>query len=108
MHLHTRAATALALLATLGVVLASGPLSAQADGLRALEGDWIYVEDRTEGRALEQMGPPMSSTFSMHIENGAVILVRGHGSGHRDVRVELDGSITEVAEPGPTSRYRGA
>ena len=64
MHLHTRPATALALLATLGVVLASGPLSAQVDGVRALEGDWIYVEDRTEGRALEQMGPPMSSTVS--------------------------------------------
>jgi hypothetical protein len=108
MHLHTRPATALALLATLGVALTSGLLSAQVDGLRALEGEWIYVEDRTEGRALEQMGPPMSSTFSMHIEQGALILVRGHGSGHRDVRVGLDGSTTEVAEPGKTSRYRGA
>jgi hypothetical protein len=50
----------------------------------------------------------MSSTFSMHIEKGAVVLVRGHGSGHRDVRVALDGSITEVAEPGKASRCRGA
>ena len=108
MYLHTRPATALLLLAALGVALAPGPLSAQADGVRALEGEWIYVEDRTEGRALEQLAPPMSSTFSMHIEQGAVILVRGHGSGHRDVRVGLDGSITEVAEPGKTSRYRGA
>ncbi len=107
-HLHTRPATAFALLATLGVALATSPLSAQVDGLRALDGEWIYVEDRTEGRALEWMGPPMSSKFSMHIEEGEVILVSGHGSGHRDVSVALDGSITEVTEPGKTSRYRGA
>ena len=34
--------------------------------------------------------------------------MRGHGSGHRDVRVGLDGSITEIAEPGKISRYRGS
>lgn len=108
MHLQTRPVMALALLATLGAALASSPLSAQVHGLRALDGEWIYVEDRTEGRALEQMGPPMSSKFSMLIEEGAVVLVHGHGSGHRDVRVALDGSITEIAEAGKTSRYRGA
>jgi len=31
----------------------------------------------------------MSSKFSMRIEEGAIILVRGHGSGHRNVRVAL-------------------
>lgn len=87
--------------------LSSSVLSAQADKLRALDGEWIYVEDRTEGRALEQLGPPMASKFSMRIEEGAVIL-NGHGSGHRDVRVALDGSITEVKEPTTISRYRGA
>jgi Domain of unknown function (DUF6265) len=91
--------------------LASSALPAQpADDLRALDGEWIYVEDRTEGRALEQLGPPMSSKFSMSIHEGAVILVRGHGSGHRDVRVALDGSITEVpgvgVGEGSISRYR--
>ena len=80
---------------------------AQADGLRALDGEWIYVEDRTEGRALEQQGPPMSTKFSMRIEEGAVVL-NGHGSGHSDVRVALDSSITEVKEPKTISRYRGA
>ena len=108
MHLRTWPATALALLATLGAALASSALSAQADGLRALDGEWLYVEDRTEGRTLEQLSPPMSSKFSFGIEEGAVVLVRGHGSGHRDVRVALDGSITEVAEPKTISRYRGA
>lgn len=36
-----------------------------------------------------------------------MILVRGHGSGHRDVRVLLDGAITEVTEGQKTARYRG-
>lgn len=90
------------------VALTSSALSAQPDGLRALEGEWIYVEDRTEGRALERLGPPMSSKFSLRVEEGAVILVRGHGSGHRDVRIALDGSMTEITESQKTSRYRGA
>jgi hypothetical protein len=111
MLLRTWLATALALLATVGAasaVLASSARSTQADELRALDGEWIFVEDRTEGRALEQLSPPMSSKFSFRIEEGAVVLVQGHGSGHRDVRVALDGSITEVAEPTTISRYRGA
>ena len=110
MLLRTWPATTLALLATLGAALAAlvpNSLSAQPDGLRALEGEWIYVEDRTKGRALEQLGPPMSTKFSMHVEEGAVIL-NGHGSGHSNVRVALDGSITELKEPTTISRYRGA
>ncbi len=39
---------------------------------------------------------------------GAVILVSGHGSGHRDVRVALDGATTEVVDPDTIARYRGA
>ena len=110
MRLRTWLVTALALLATLGaalVALAWSAPSTQPDGLRALDGEWIYVEDRTEGRTLEQLGPPMASKFSMRVEEGAVVL-NGHGSGHRDVRIALDGSITEVAEPKTISRYRGA
>jgi hypothetical protein len=104
MLLRTRPAIALALLVTLSAASAA---LAQPDGLRALDGEWIFVEDRTEGRTLEQLGPPMSSKFSMRIEEGAVVL-NGHGSGHRDVRIKLDGSITEVAEPRTIARYRGA
>ena len=106
MHLRTWLATALAILTTLGAMLASSALSAQHEGLRALDGEWIYVEDRTEGRTLEQFGPPMASKFSMRVEEGAVVL-NGHGSGHRDVRVALDGSITEINEAKTISRYRG-
>ena len=100
MQLRTTPATALALFATLGAAhsaLASNALAAQADGLRALVGEWNYVEDRTEGRNLEQRAPPMSSKFSLRSEEDAVVLVSGHGSGHRDVRIALDTSGKMVA-----------
>ena len=56
--------TTLALLATLGALstaLASEARSTQADDLRALDGDWIFVEDRTEGRPIEEQQPSMSA-----------------------------------------------
>jgi hypothetical protein len=109
MRLHARLVTAFAIpviLGALSTALASDAPSTQPDDLRALDGVWIFVEDRTEGRAVEQLGPPMASKFSMCVEEDAVIL-NGHGSGHRDVRVALDGSITEVAEPKTISRYSG-
>ncbi|MCA8963676.1 MAG: hypothetical protein H6838_10670 [Planctomycetes bacterium] len=102
MNPHCLVAMALALFVTLDRA------SAQTDVRAALNGEWVYVEDRTEGRALERLGPPMSTTFSLRSEEDAVILVRGHGSGHRDVRVALDGSITEVGDGKKTARYRGA
>jgi hypothetical protein len=110
MPLRTWPTTTFALLATLGAALAAlapNSLAAQPDGLRALDGEWVYVDDRTKGRGLEQLGPPMSAKFSIRIEEGVVVL-NGHGSGHRNVRVALDGSITEVKEPTTISRYRGA
>ena len=106
MYLRTWLATALAIAGTLSITLASEDRSLRAEDVRALDGEWIFVEDRTEGRALEQLGPPMSSKFSMRVEEGAVVL-NGHGSGHRDVRVALDGSITEVAEAKRVVRYQG-
>ncbi len=109
MRLPSWSVSVLALLATLSVFsmsFSSSARSAPADDLRALDGEWIFVEDRTEGRALEQLGPPMASKFSMRVEEGAVVL-NGHGSGHKDVRVAIDGTVTEVKEPKTTSRYRG-
>lgn len=123
MRLHAWLGSAFALLFAVAVVPNAGSLAmaqsvpavtaapAQPVGLKALDGEWVYVEDRTEGRALEQLGPPMSSTFSLRTEEGAVILVSGHGSRHRDVRVALDGTITEIAGKGgagedTTTRYR--
>lgn len=112
MHLRARLATALALLATVGAssaALASSARTAQADDLRALDGEWLYVEDRTEGRATEEHGPSMGPRFGLRIEEGAVVLLRGKGSSRRETRMALDGSVTEVenAETASISRYRG-
>lgn len=77
--------------------------------LKAFDGEWIFLEDVTEGRAPEQFNPPMSSKFSFRFEDGAMILVSGHGGSRRDVRVSLDGSMTEIpgANQGESARYRG-
>jgi len=105
MHFRPSPVTALALLATLGATVAFAPSALSApDGLRALDGEWIYVEDRTEGRASEQQQPSMSGRVRLRIENDAFILVRREG----EVRIALDGSVTEVTTPSGKSRYRGA
>ncbi len=109
MRLHVWSLVTLALALVVGAftaALASEPSAAAADDIRALDGEWVYVEDKTEGRALEEMGPPMASKFSLRVEAGAVVL-NGHGSGHRDVRIALDGSVTEVAESDKIARYSG-
>ncbi|MFM1867495.1 MAG: hypothetical protein RL591_903 [Planctomycetota bacterium] len=77
-----------------------------SNAVQAVDGEWIFVEDRTEGRTLEQLTSPMSSSFSMKVESDAVIL-NGHGSGHKDVRVALDGTATERPESERVVRYRG-
>jgi len=107
MHLRTWLGTALALLATLGSVsaaLASSARPAQADEWRALDGEWIYVEDRTEGRPGEEQQPSMSARVTLRVEGDAVVLVRSDG----EIRMALDGSATDVAREGAISRYRGA
>lgn len=120
MNCRTRPVTAITLLSVLCLAALPSPSmasaqsasapSSQPQGLRALDGEWIYVEDRTEGRTLEQLGPPMSSKFAFRVEEGAVVLVWGHGGRRRDVRVVLDGSMTEVSDAatGESARYRGA
>lgn len=89
------------------VALSRADAAPPFNDLRAVDGDWIYLEDRTEGRTLEQLGPPMASSFSMRVEEGAVVL-NGHGSGHKDVRVALDGSVTERPDSDKIARYTGA
>ncbi len=108
MHLHFWQIRSKALwLVCLIITLTMSRLTLASD-LRKLDGEWIYVEDRTEGRQLEKMGPPMSSKFSIDVEEGLeAIVLNGHGSGHRDVRIVLDGTLTEIREKSTTSRYRG-
>ncbi len=101
MHVRMWLATALALLATLGATARQPP--AQPDGLRALDGEWVYVEDRTEGRANEQQGPNTGPRIRMRGEKDAVVLVRSDG----EIPMALDGSPTDVVRSYGTSRYRG-
>ncbi len=49
----------------------------------------------------------MASKFSLKVEESAIIL-SGHGSGHKDVRIALDGTATEIKEPKSIARYKGA
>ena len=107
MNSHPWLAVTLATVGTLSMLMPSHASARQSDELRALDGEWIFVEDRTEGRSLEQLSPPMASKFSMQVEEGAVVL-NGHGSGHRDVRVAIDKTVTEIKEPKTISRYLGA
>jgi hypothetical protein len=101
MYLRTWLATALALLATIGGPKAS---SAQDDDLRKLDGTWLFVEDRTEGRAVEEGGAPMSVKFALRVEKDAVIYPRPRG----DERITLDGSVIEKKEDdGSIARYHG-
>lgn len=106
-----KATIVLVLLAVFGVsfvTMASNRSLTHQDGISALDGVWIYVEDCTVGRTPDQLGPPMSSKFSFRIEKGAVVLVEGHGSGHRDVRITLDNSVTEIVDQTKITRYHGA
>lgn len=115
MRIHTRLVMAVALMALQTVAVADEPASAnakqatgaspaQADGVRALDGEWVYVEDRTEGRPIEQHQPSMGPRVKLRVEADAVVLVRSK----EEIRIALDGSATEVAMEGSTSSYRGA
>lgn len=108
MRTNLRLAATLAIFGALALAARSQDPTTRGADVRALDGEWIYVEDRTEGRTLEQLGPPMASKFSLRVEkDGAGVVLNGHGSGHKDVRVALDGATTEVAEPKTITRYRG-
>ncbi|MCC6405845.1 MAG: hypothetical protein IT453_01675 [Planctomycetes bacterium] len=106
MHVRTWQAAALLLLATLvalSTAFASSSREPRADDVRALDGVWIYVEDRTEGRALEDQQSSMGGKVTLRVEEAAVVLVRSDG----EIRMALDGSATEVSREGSTSRYSG-
>jgi hypothetical protein len=62
MNLRSWPVSALMLLAVIVLALNCGELRAQLDDtLGALDGEWIFVEDETEGRVLQQLTPPISS-----------------------------------------------
>ncbi|MGQ0626729.1 MAG: DUF6265 family protein [Phycisphaerales bacterium] len=106
MRMHTVLALAVALLAALSVAFAGylpqGP-AAQGDDVRAIDGEWIFVEDRTEGRPIAEHQPSTSSKLTFRVEKDAVVLVRRES----EIRMPLDGTPTDVGREGRTSRYRG-
>lgn len=107
MRVHTWLITSLALLVTLvalSTALASNVRSVQDDDVRALDGEWVFVEDRTEGRAVEQQQPSMSARVRLRVEEDAIALLRSDG----EIRMALDGSPTDVRRGNSVSRYRGA
>lgn len=91
MYVCTWLATTLAVLAAIGSPAALNSCSAQDDDLRALDGEWLFVEDRTEGRAVEDGGAPMNVKFTLRVEKDAVIYPRSRG----DERITLDNSVIE-------------
>ncbi len=107
MKLRNSPVTALLLLTSLGTAMAApAPIAraAQADDVRALDGEWLFVEDRTEGRPVEEGGAPMSVRFTLRVEKDAVIYPRTRG----DERITLDGSVIEKKDDeGYVSRYHG-
>lgn len=96
----------LAILGTTRLAAAVVQQTPQNDGLRALDGEWLYVEDRTEGRPVEQHQPSMSTKFRLRVEAEALVVVRRDG----EIRMPLDGSPVEVPgrSEGSRSRYHGA
>lgn len=105
--MDTRFFSLLLLSSILGVSgLAAQPAS--NDALRALDGEWLYVEDRTEGRTLEEQQPGMNPIFAVRVEEQAVVVLRGQGSERREIRIALDGSTSEIAGPRSKTRYQGA
>ncbi|HBE69030.1 MAG TPA: hypothetical protein DDW52_12850 [Planctomycetaceae bacterium] len=72
--------------------------------LQRLDGVWLFVEDRTEGREEDIGGPPMSVKFNLRVEKDAVVYPRQQG----DERITLDGStIVKNEGRGSIKRYRG-
>ncbi len=97
-NLPAMAIALLALIAVSPVARSEAP-----KGVKALDGEWVYVEDRTEGRPKEQQGPNMGPRIRMRVEKDAVVIVRSDG----EIRMPLDGKPTDIARSFGTSRYHG-
>jgi hypothetical protein len=102
--LHFRLLPALKLLALFVSAGAPAICSAQADdALRSLDGEWVFVEDRTEGRAEGDRQPSMSSRVTFRVDDEALTLVRSDV----EIRMPLDGIPVDIEMEGRVSQYRG-
>ena len=94
MHRLFWLATVVVLIATIGTPIAAnaqGVAKSQDEELRKLDGTWIFVEDRTEGRPVDRGGAPMNVKFTLRVEKDAVIYPRSRG----EERITLNDSIIE-------------
>ena len=110
MRRSTGPARAFHLFVILGATMAASAMAlerAGGDDIAALGGDWLYVEDLTEGREVEDQQPPMSPRFGFRVEDDAVVLLRGSGARQREERIPLDGSVREVPADETVTRYIG-
>lgn len=103
----TRLVLSLSLLAPFAAAQAPDARPAEPAGKEALAGDWLYVEDRTEGREPDQHQPSMSGVFCVRIEDAAAVVVRGSGSSQREIRIAFDGTASEATTERAITSYRG-
>lgn len=87
----------------IGLMAIGGATAAPPEGVRAIDGEWVFVEDRTEGRDPEKQGPNTGPRIRIRVEDNAVVLVRNDG----DIRMAFDGGATDIVRQFGTSRYRG-
>lgn len=94
MHRLSWPATVVVLIATIGTPIAANAqdeANPQDEELRKLDGTWLFVEDRTERRPVDQGGAPMNVKFTLRVEKDAVIYPRSRG----EERITLDNSVIE-------------
>ncbi|MBL8048698.1 MAG: hypothetical protein JNJ45_08450 [Chthonomonas sp.] len=82
-----------------------GTASASLPGFlaRPFEGEWIYVEDRTAGRPLEDHQPSMSARVVFRMEDNTFVWARRDG----DQRIPLNGNSSETTANGTITRVKG-
>jgi hypothetical protein len=78
-----------------------------APDITTITGDWIYVEDRTAGRSVEQQRPSMGARFGLRVEEDAIVVVQGTAAQPYDVRLRFDGATSELKSRGAVSQYSG-
>lgn len=94
MHRLSWPATVVVLIATIGTPIAANAqdeANPQDEELRKLDGTWLFVEDRTERRPVDQGGAPMNVKFTLRVDKDAVIYPRSRG----EERITLDNSVIE-------------
>lgn len=89
------------------VALLASAAFAQDAKRTGMNGRWLYVEDRTPDRPVDEQQPPMSITFGLRIEKDAVVMIRGSGARQREERYPCDGSTREAAKETSVTQYRG-